>query len=75
MHKVQPSEAYVEWVAVSANARGQGAGTLLMRWAKETALEQGAERLTLGVVNGNPAISLYERSGFVKQQQPFCETL
>jgi ribosomal protein S18 acetylase RimI-like enzyme len=53
-------------MAVTAAARGKGAGTAMLRWSESIARERGATRLSLGVVRGNPAIRLYERFGFVR---------
>eukprot|EP00511_Aplanochytrium_stocchinoi_P008982 CAMPEP_0204871730 /NCGR_PEP_ID=MMETSP1348-20121228/36380_1 /ASSEMBLY_ACC=CAM_ASM_000700 /TAXON_ID=215587 /ORGANISM="Aplanochytrium stocchinoi, Strain GSBS06" /LENGTH=191 /DNA_ID=CAMNT_0052026217 /DNA_START=160 /DNA_END=735 /DNA_ORIENTATION=- len=69
LHTIDPGEAYVEWVAVTKNARGQGAGSLLMQWAETTARERGATTITLGVVSGNPAQKLYERIGYASVKQ------
>ena len=67
MHKTRPGECYIEWLAVSSDARGQGLGTRLLNWAEELALSRGCNVLTLGVMNGNPAGRLYERFGFAHE--------
>ena len=43
-----------------------------MNWAEKKARERGASKLTLGVVKGNPAKSLYDRFGFVDVSTPCC---
>jgi len=73
LHTVKPGECYVEHLAVSASARGQGIGTKLLKWCEETARSRGARYLSLGVIRGNPAIRLYERFGFVTQSADPCE--
>jgi GNAT superfamily N-acetyltransferase len=57
------------WVAPAY--RRQGLGRILMEAVMTWAESQGAERLELGVVEGNvPAISLYERLGFKIVDRP-----
>ena len=74
MHATKPGECHVEWLAVTAAARGCGVGTKLLRWARRHAEAQNCVELTLGVVNGNPAIRLYEREGFEAVPSDACET-
>ena len=69
LHPVKPGECYIEHLAVTASARGQGVGTKLLAWCEATARARGAAYLSLEVVNGNPAIRLYEREGFVSVPQ------
>ena len=69
LHATRPGEAYIDQLAVRSGHRGQGIGTRLLEWGEATARERGAEVLTLGVVNGNPARRLYERFGFVPVEQ------
>jgi GNAT superfamily N-acetyltransferase len=64
LHRVKPGEAYIDQMSVAAETRGQGIGTRLLQWSEDKAREQGATRLTLGVVHGNPAERLYKRFGF-----------
>ena len=45
----------------------------LLRWARRHAEAQNCAELTLGVVNGNPAIRLYEREGFEAVPVDACE--
>jgi ribosomal protein S18 acetylase RimI-like enzyme len=73
MHATKPGECHVEWLAVTAAARGCGVGTKLLRWARQHAEAQNCAELTLGVVNGNPAIRLYEREGFEAVPVDACE--
>ena len=73
MHETRPGECYVDWLAVSSSARGKGVGTKLLRWADQLALSRGCNVLTLGVMNGNPAVRLYERHGFVVKRESLCE--
>lgn len=57
-------------LAVSAEYRGQGIGTLLLDAVAERARELGCCRVTLEVDTDNPgAKKLYERSGFVMTQE------
>ena len=73
MHVTKPGECYVEWLAVTAAARGCGVGTKLLRWARRRAEARNCAELTLAVVNGNPAIRLYEREGFEAVPVDACD--
>lgn len=73
LHKPKVGELYIDYLAVMASARGQGAGTRLLEWAEAVAKDHGSTHITLGVVNGNPARRLYERHGFVITRQEICE--
>mmetsp|Transcript_2248 Transcript_2248/g.2720 ORF Transcript_2248/g.2720 Transcript_2248/m.2720 type:complete len:198 (-) Transcript_2248:81-674(-) len=65
MHVCKPNEVYVDQLSVAAKARGRGVGTKLLEKAEEFARsEPGIEILTLDVLRGNKAVSLYERFGF-----------
>mmetsp|Transcript_98095 Transcript_98095/g.158166 ORF Transcript_98095/g.158166 Transcript_98095/m.158166 type:complete len:224 (+) Transcript_98095:51-722(+) len=76
MHTVKPGEAYVDSIAVLPQARGKGVGTKLMAWCEEIARAKGADRLSLGVIRGNPAIGLYEKLGYAqKQDDTPCDTV
>lgn len=75
LHAPGPGECHIEMLAVSAEARGQGVGTKLLEWCEAVARERGARVLSLGVVAGNPARRLYERFGFVEQDQGTCERI
>ena len=69
MHETRPGECYIEFLAVASDARGQGVGTRLLKWAEELALSRGCNVLTLGVMNGNPAGRLYQRFGFIRKRE------
>lgn len=73
LHTMKEGECYVEWLAVLPEARGKGVGTKLLKWAEETARSRKSSYMTLGVIRGNPAIRLYERDGFAKIQEDYCE--
>lgn len=51
-------------IAVRADARGCGVGTLLLRALLAEARERGVVELSLSVERDNPAARLYERAGF-----------
>jgi ribosomal protein S18 acetylase RimI-like enzyme len=51
-------------IAVSAEARGQGVGTLLLAALLATARSHQFDRMSLSVDRENPARTLYERLGF-----------
>ena len=74
LHSNKPGEMYIEQLAVSSAARGQGIGGMLIDWGESVARQRGAKMLSLGVLNGNPAIRLYEKKGFVKKQSDPCDT-
>jgi ribosomal protein S18 acetylase RimI-like enzyme len=64
-HRPARDELYVDGVAVAAEARGQGIGTLLMDEAAAIARETGKRWLRLDVISTNPrAQALYERLGY-----------
>lgn len=73
LHELAPGEAYIETMAVSAGNRGQGAGLKMLEFCERTARERGATKLTLGVLNGNPARRLYERFGFAPKPASACD--
>jgi ribosomal protein S18 acetylase RimI-like enzyme len=64
-HKLRGGEAYIEWIGVGDGARGKGVGGALMKWAEEFSRANEVTVLSLEVMTANPAISLYERKGFV----------
>ncbi len=74
LHKPDSKELYVDHIAVTKEARGMGVGTKLLQWAEEKAKERGATKLTLGVVNGNPAKRLYHRFGYEDVKTDCCVT-
>lgn len=51
-------------IGVAAHARGQGAGTALLRALLDALRAQGVARVSLSVDRQNPARALYERLGF-----------
>jgi ribosomal protein S18 acetylase RimI-like enzyme len=53
-------------VSVLADARGRGVGTSLLRALVNHARTDGHRALSLSVEEGNPALRLYERLGFVQ---------
>lgn len=63
----QPGEnCELVYMGVTPNARGQGFGELIVRFAIERAKQMGVERLVLAVDERNsPAFELYRRLGFV----------
>jgi ribosomal protein S18 acetylase RimI-like enzyme len=74
IHTTKPGEIYIEQIAVSAAARGQGVGGKLLDWCESVARERGAKVITLAVLRGNPAIKLYKRKGFAeKPEEDECE--
>ena len=54
----------IESLGVIPQLRGQGIGTRLLEVLIASLNRAGVDDLVLGVVPGNPAISLYERFGF-----------
>ena len=64
-HEAKSDEVYVDFIAVSATARGRGLGSTLLEEVRRTAHEAGFEYVRLDVVDTNPrAKALYEREGF-----------
>ncbi|ASN81454.1 GNAT family N-acetyltransferase [Deinococcus ficus] len=59
-----PGELYLDTLAVTAGARGQGVGSALLEAAPDLARRAGVRRLGLLVEDGNPAVGLYARHGF-----------
>lgn len=53
---------------VDPNCRGEGIGEKLLEAAKEFAIEQGSKGLNLETHHTNPARKLYERLGWVNDQ-------
>lgn len=54
---------------VSPKYRGKGIATLLLNEAKNFALDNGSKGLSLETHHTNPAQALYERLGFVKDEE------
>lgn len=59
-----PGELYVDTLAVTEAARGQGLGARLLDAAAGRAAVLGLHRVGLLVEDGNPAARLYARQGF-----------
>lgn len=53
-------------LAILPDHRGRGMGGALLREIRHVARSRGYGALSLSVEHGNPALRLYERSGFVK---------
>jgi len=64
-HQLKPGECYLEWIGTTDAARGKGAGSKLLKWAEEIALEHGCAVISLDVVPSNPAVGIYEKKGYV----------
>ena len=63
------SRLYIVHIAVSAEARRQGVGARLMRWAEERAQVLGANSIALAYMPANEeARRFYERLGFVTER-------
>lgn len=54
----------LDYLAVLQEYRQQGIGKQLMDWAIDTFRKNGITRIEVKVVDGNPAIKLYETYGF-----------
>lgn len=54
----------LDYLFVKENHRGKGHGTALMSRAMSTFREAGVSHIEVKVVDGNPAIHLYEKFGF-----------
>lgn len=64
-HRPRRDELYVDGIAVSAAARGQGIGTRLLEEVATIAREGGMRWVRLDVIDTNPrAQALYERVGY-----------
>jgi predicted N-acetyltransferase YhbS len=69
VHTCKPLECYVDSLAVLPASRGLGVGTKLLEWAEDVGRERGCDRMTLGVLNGNPAERLYKRTGYARVEE------
>ena len=68
--RLRPDEAYVEELAVAAEARRSGLGRALMAACEEEGRRRGKARLTLWVTGNNAAgIALYESLGFTVRRR------
>ncbi len=69
-HATAPNEWYIFCIAVSEDARGQGIGSHLFAKLEEKAVQNGATKISLQVINTNPrAEKLYKRLGFVSRKR------
>lgn len=68
LHTPELDEVYVDTMAVTKEARGKGVGTKLLQWAEDLGRSRKATKMTLGVVNGNPAQRLYVRAGYKEME-------
>ena len=75
LHSTEPGEAYIDELMVSSFARGRGVGTKLLDWAEAMARERKCTHLSLEVLNGNPAMRLYERFGLKVKPAGLCYRL
>lgn len=64
-HECSSDEMYIEMIGVSSVARGCGIGQKLLHWCVQQSILNQKSMLRLDVLNGNRAIHLYERFGFV----------
>ena len=62
--RVVAGEAELLLLAVRPDSRGRGIGKSLVEHFHGAARSRGADRLHLEVRDGNPAVKLYENSGF-----------
>lgn len=66
---VEAGSLLMDGIFVTASARGQGVGGLLLSAIKQKARELGCTSVRLDVIDSNPrARALYERQGFVAQE-------
>lgn len=61
-------ENEIDALAVRVDQQGKGYGRALASYAINQLLHRGAEKINLWVVEGNPAIHLYEKLGFIKER-------
>jgi ribosomal-protein-alanine N-acetyltransferase len=65
LSRVIADEAELLLIAVLPEIQGKGIGALLLEDMVKRAASRGATRLHLEVREGNPALSLYHRFGFI----------
>lgn len=58
------TDGKLDYLFVDATHRGHGHGGALMDWAMAAFDRAGVRRIEVKVVDGNPAIHLYEKYGF-----------
>lgn len=73
IHTPKPEEAYVSTLCVSSQARGKGVGGRLLEHAEALARKLNKKKLTLEVLNANPAERLYARFGFERVHEGKAE--
>ncbi len=59
-----PPALHIGDVQVESAHQNRSAGSTALRWIEALALSRGLTELTLNVFRDNPALRLYERSGF-----------
>ncbi|MBR6046257.1 MAG: GNAT family N-acetyltransferase [Ruminococcus sp.] len=57
-------DGHIDILIVLKEYRGSGYGKLLMDWAVDDLKQRGAGRIEIRVVDGNDAVSFYEKYGF-----------
>lgn len=72
--EVAGEEAILSSINVLPEHRRRGIGASLLKHFEQQAMNSGMTRLTLGVINHNPAKHLYEAAGyaFVREQGDYC---
>lgn len=72
--EVKGNEAILSSINVLPDQRQRGIGAYLLKHFEIQALKNGMTRLSLGVINHNPAKQLYEAAGyeFVHQKGDYC---
>lgn len=69
LHRTIADDSELLLLAVAPAARGRGIGRRLLEHFIEDAKSNGAARIHLEVRDGNPAIRLYEKAGFVQSNR------
>jgi ribosomal protein S18 acetylase RimI-like enzyme len=60
-----PNAMHIGDIQLEPRAQNRGAGSAALRFSEALARAEGKNEITLNVFRDNPAIGLYERSGFV----------
>lgn len=69
-------QAFVAYMAVEPELRGQRVGAALLARAEDEARRRGAPYISLMVTEENvPARALYERAGYVAERRLLCKML
>ena len=58
------TDGSIDYLIVLKEYCGSGYGRILMEWALDSLKQRGAERIEIKVVDGNDAVSFYEKYGF-----------